>query len=59
MYTLYFGMKPTVVLCGYEVVKDALIDLGEGFSQRGNLPVLARAAKGCGGCACVHVQHSK
>ena len=59
VYTLYFGMKPTMVLRGYEAVKEALIDLGEGFSRRGSLPVLARAAKGCGGCACVHVQHWK
>uniref|UniRef100_A0A8C3VSS9 unspecific monooxygenase n=1 Tax=Catagonus wagneri TaxID=51154 RepID=A0A8C3VSS9_9CETA len=40
--TLCFGMKPTVVLCDYEAVKEALIDLGEEISQRGSLPVLAR-----------------
>uniref|UniRef100_A0A8C3VUD7 unspecific monooxygenase n=1 Tax=Catagonus wagneri TaxID=51154 RepID=A0A8C3VUD7_9CETA len=54
--TLCFGMKPTVVLCDCEAVKEALIDLGEEISQRGSLPVLARAAKGCARCACVHVQ---
>uniref|UniRef100_A0A8D1P0A8 unspecific monooxygenase n=1 Tax=Sus scrofa TaxID=9823 RepID=A0A8D1P0A8_PIG len=57
VYTLYFGMKPTMVLCGYEAVKEALIDLGEGFSQRSSLPVLERSVKGCGGCARVHVQN--
>uniref|UniRef100_A0A8D0XS65 unspecific monooxygenase n=1 Tax=Sus scrofa TaxID=9823 RepID=A0A8D0XS65_PIG len=30
-YTLYFGMKPVVVFCGYEAVKEALIHLGEAF----------------------------
>ncbi|XP_057592506.1 cytochrome P450 2C19-like [Hippopotamus amphibius kiboko] len=48
VFTLYFGMKPTVVLCGYEAVKEALIDLGEEFSRRGSIPLLERAAKGLG-----------
>ncbi|KAF5911233.1 hypothetical protein HPG69_019601 [Diceros bicornis minor] len=30
-------MKPTVVLYGYEAVKEALIDLGEEFSGRGRI----------------------
>ena len=59
VYTLYFAMKPTMVLCGYETVKEAPIDLGEEFSQRGSLSVLERDAKGYGGCARVHVQHWK
>ena len=29
VFTVYFGMKPTVVLHGYEAVKEALIDLGD------------------------------
>ncbi|XP_070342915.1 cytochrome P450 2C19-like isoform X3 [Equus asinus] len=36
-------MKPTVVLHGYEAVKEALIDLGEEFSGRGTFPVAERA----------------
>ncbi|KAB0381989.1 hypothetical protein FD755_003906 [Muntiacus reevesi] len=48
VFTLYFGMKPTVVLHGYEVVKEALIDLGEEFSRRGSYPVIQRASKGYG-----------
>uniref|UniRef100_A0A8C0W5W7 Cytochrome P450 n=1 Tax=Castor canadensis TaxID=51338 RepID=A0A8C0W5W7_CASCN len=35
VFTLYFGMKPTVVLHGYEAVKEALIDRAEEFSGRG------------------------
>ncbi|XP_007949482.1 cytochrome P450 2C19-like [Orycteropus afer afer] len=39
VFTLYFGMKPTVVLHGYEAVKEALIDRGEEFSGRGRFPM--------------------
>uniref|UniRef100_A0A8C4LVW5 unspecific monooxygenase n=1 Tax=Equus asinus TaxID=9793 RepID=A0A8C4LVW5_EQUAS len=48
VFTLYFGMKPTVVLHGYEAVKEALIDLGEEFSGRGRFPVTERVNKGHG-----------
>ncbi|XP_058399566.1 cytochrome P450 2C19-like [Diceros bicornis minor] len=48
VFTLYFGMKRTVVLHGYEAVKEALIDLGEEFSGRGSFPVPERANKGHG-----------
>lgn len=41
-------MKPTVVLYGYEAVKEALMDRGEEFSGRGPFPVLDRVAKGLG-----------
>nr|XP_051679395.1 cytochrome P450 2C18 isoform X2 [Oryctolagus cuniculus] len=41
-------MKPTVVLHGYEAVKEALIDLGEEFSGRGSFPVAERINKGLG-----------
>uniref|UniRef100_A0A8D2E081 unspecific monooxygenase n=1 Tax=Sciurus vulgaris TaxID=55149 RepID=A0A8D2E081_SCIVU len=48
VFTLYLGMKPTVVLHGYEAVKEALIDHGEVFSGRGSFPVPDRASKGLG-----------
>ncbi|XP_048074794.1 cytochrome P450 2C41-like [Ursus arctos] len=48
VFTLYFGMKPSVVLHGYEAVKEALIDLGEDFSARGNFPLGERANRGHG-----------
>uniref|UniRef100_A0A8C9E5A3 unspecific monooxygenase n=1 Tax=Phocoena sinus TaxID=42100 RepID=A0A8C9E5A3_PHOSS len=48
VFTVYFGMKPTVVLHGYEAVKEALMDLGEEFSRRGSVPMLERATKGHG-----------
>uniref|UniRef100_G1TYN6 unspecific monooxygenase n=1 Tax=Oryctolagus cuniculus TaxID=9986 RepID=G1TYN6_RABIT len=48
VFTVYFGTKPTVVLHGYEAVKEALVDHGEEFSGRVNLPVMDRYAKGLG-----------
>ncbi|XP_052028284.1 cytochrome P450 2C50-like isoform X4 [Apodemus sylvaticus] len=48
VYTLYLGRKPTVVLHGYEAVKEALVDHGEIFAGRGSFPVLERATKGMG-----------
>ncbi|XP_075390230.1 cytochrome P450 2C18-like isoform X2 [Tenrec ecaudatus] len=48
VFTLYVGMRPTVVLHGYEVVKEALIDHGEAFSGRGYFPLAERTNKGRG-----------
>ncbi|XP_059102900.1 cytochrome P450 2C25-like isoform X1 [Peromyscus eremicus] len=48
VFTLYFGMKPTVVLHGYEAVKEALIDHGEEFAGRGRFPIAERINKGLG-----------
>ncbi|XP_007956992.1 cytochrome P450 2C42-like [Orycteropus afer afer] len=48
VFTLYFGMKPIVVLHGYEAVKEALVDLGEEFSGRGAHAVLDKINKGHG-----------
>ncbi|KAM8954253.1 cytochrome P450 2G1-like [Pelodytes ibericus] len=38
IYTLYLGPRRVVVLCGYEAVKEALVDQGEDFGSRGLLP---------------------
>nr|AAH51050.1 Cyp2c50 protein [Mus musculus] len=48
VYTLYLGNKPTVVLHGYEAVKEALVDHGEEFAGRGRLPVFDKATNGMG-----------
>ncbi|XP_065776121.1 cytochrome P450 2C21-like isoform X2 [Muntiacus reevesi] len=48
VFTLYFGMKPTVVLHGYEAVKQVLIDQGDKFSGRGSLPVADHINQGLG-----------
>lgn len=48
VFTLYLGGKPTVVLHGYEAVKEALVDLGEEFSGRGNLPIFEKVGETLG-----------
>ncbi|VTJ68506.1 Hypothetical predicted protein [Marmota monax] len=48
VFTVYFGTRPTVVLHGYEAVKEALVDHGEVFSGRGSFPVSDRTRKGLG-----------
>ncbi|XP_053438752.1 cytochrome P450 2C19-like [Nycticebus coucang] len=48
VFTVYLGMKPAVVLHGYEAVKEALIDHGEEFSGRGSAPVIERVTRGHG-----------
>ncbi|XP_061452464.1 cytochrome P450 2F3-like isoform X2 [Rhineura floridana] len=48
VYTIYLGSQPSVVLCGYQAVKEALVDHSEEFSGRGDLPVLFRFTQGNG-----------
>ncbi|XP_062241317.1 uncharacterized protein LOC133951410 [Platichthys flesus] len=46
--TLHMGWQRTVVLVGYDAVKEALVDQGEDFMGRGPLPFLMRATRGYG-----------
>ncbi|XP_030402520.1 cytochrome P450 2F5-like [Gopherus evgoodei] len=46
VYTLHLGSRRVVVLCGYQVVKEALVDQAEEFSGRGDLPVVFRFTQG-------------
>ncbi|XP_069500520.1 cytochrome P450 2G1-like [Ambystoma mexicanum] len=48
VYTVYLGTNPVVVLCGADVLKEALIDQGDTFSGRGDLPVVQLIFKGYG-----------
>ncbi|NXD32318.1 CP2CN protein, partial [Spelaeornis formosus] len=48
VYTLYFGSWPTVVLHGYDVVKEALLNQGDEFLGRGPLPIIEDSQKGHG-----------
>ena len=48
VFTLYLGSRPIVVLHGYEAVKEALIDHGEEFSGRGNIPMSEKINNGLG-----------
>ncbi|XP_029475636.1 cytochrome P450 2C31-like isoform X2 [Rhinatrema bivittatum] len=46
VYTLHLGPLPIVVLSGYRAVKEALVDQGEQFSGRGELPIMSKTSKG-------------
>ncbi|XP_069063350.1 cytochrome P450 2C5-like [Pleurodeles waltl] len=48
VFTMYFGSKPMLVLCGYEAVKKALVDQADDFSGRGSSPTLNMVSKGYG-----------
>ncbi|XP_068106941.1 cytochrome P450 2G1-like isoform X1 [Hyperolius riggenbachi] len=48
VYTVYFGHNPIVVLCGYDAVKEALVDLPEEFAGRGSLPTNDQIVNGYG-----------
>ncbi|XP_040902627.1 cytochrome P450 2F2-like [Toxotes jaculatrix] len=46
--TLHLGWQRTVVLVGYDAVKEALVDQADDFTGRGPLPFLLKATKGYG-----------
>nr|XP_020633780.1 cytochrome P450 2C18-like isoform X3 [Pogona vitticeps] len=48
VFTVHFGRSPVVVLHGYDVIKEALIDHGDEFAFRGRLPFFDKISKGEG-----------
>ncbi|KAM6317560.1 cytochrome P450 2C5-like [Podargus strigoides] len=48
VFTVWLGLKPVVVLCGYEVVKDALLVHSEEFGGRPKIPLLMQLSKDYG-----------
>ncbi|XP_047409912.1 cytochrome P450 2C19-like [Sciurus carolinensis] len=48
VFTLYLGMRPIVVLHGYEAVKEALVDIGEEFAGRDSIPIIKRSKRNLG-----------
>ncbi|XP_030362024.1 cytochrome P450 2C5-like [Strigops habroptila] len=48
IFTVWLGMKPVVVLCGYKVVKDALLGHSEEFGGRPTIPILLQLSKDYG-----------
>ncbi|KFQ57828.1 Cytochrome P450 2C5, partial [Pelecanus crispus] len=48
IFTVWLGLKPVVVLCGYEVVKDALLGHSEAFGGRPEIPLLVQLSKDYG-----------
>ncbi|XP_009560911.2 cytochrome P450 2C5 [Cuculus canorus] len=48
IFTVWLGLKPAVVLCGYKVVKDALVGHSEEFGGRPEIPLLTKLSKDYG-----------
>ncbi|XP_069500735.1 cytochrome P450 2H2-like [Ambystoma mexicanum] len=48
VYTLYLGSQKVVMLCGFQAVKEALIDHGDHFTGRTEIPITKRTVKGQG-----------
>ncbi|XP_051002911.1 cytochrome P450 2C70-like [Acomys russatus] len=48
VFTVYLGRQPTVVLHGYEALKEALIDRGDEFSGKMQSSLLSKANQGLG-----------
>ncbi|XP_027640695.1 cytochrome P450 2C5-like isoform X2 [Falco biarmicus] len=48
IFTVWLGLKPVVVLCGYETVKDALLGHAEEFGGRPEIPLLRQLSKDYG-----------
>ncbi|XP_067316999.1 cytochrome P450 2G1-like [Anolis sagrei] len=48
IFTLYLGPRRVVVLCGHEVLKEALVDHGDQFCGRGEVAILDQTFKGSG-----------
>ncbi|KAM4696313.1 cytochrome P450 2C19-like [Rhinophrynus dorsalis] len=46
VYTIHLGMEPVVVMCSYDIVKEALSDKGEVFGDRGYMPLLEKISGG-------------
>ncbi|KAG8580000.1 hypothetical protein GDO81_007072 [Engystomops pustulosus] len=48
VFSIRIGVQKIVVLCGYDIVKEALVNHAEEFSDRPYVPALFDAAKGYG-----------
>ncbi|KAM4772106.1 cytochrome P450 2K1-like [Rhinophrynus dorsalis] len=48
VFSVQIGMQRIVVLCGYETVKDALVNYAEEFSDRPRVPIFEDISKGHG-----------
>ncbi|KAM4042264.1 cytochrome P450 2C5-like isoform 2-T4 [Anomaloglossus baeobatrachus] len=48
VYTIQIGIEKVVVICGFEAVKDALVNHADEFSARPKIPILDEISKGHG-----------
>ncbi|XP_075057404.1 cytochrome P450 2K1-like [Mixophyes fleayi] len=48
VFSVQLGLEKMVILCGYDTVKDALINYAEEFSERPNSPIFEKTSRGHG-----------
>ncbi|XP_072345961.1 cytochrome P450 2C18-like [Scyliorhinus torazame] len=48
IFTIWFGTYPAVVLCGFEIIKEALVERAHNFDSRYLIPLLQKISKGYG-----------
>ncbi|XP_073442533.1 cytochrome P450 2K1-like isoform X2 [Dendrobates tinctorius] len=48
VFSVQIGSEKMVLLCGYETVKDALVNYADEFSDRPYIPIFQDLARGCG-----------
>ncbi|XP_067831176.1 cytochrome P450 2G1-like isoform X2 [Heptranchias perlo] len=48
VFTVWLGPRPAVVLCGFETVKEALVDRADDFGARGTVPSIRKVTNGYG-----------
>ncbi|KAM4640962.1 cytochrome P450 2G1-like isoform 2-T2 [Discoglossus pictus] len=48
VFTVYFGTRRVVVLKGYQAIKEALVDQGDEFSGRGEMPAFDKCFQNTG-----------
>ncbi|KAM3930499.1 cytochrome P450 2B11-like [Leptodactylus fuscus] len=48
VFTVQLGMSKSIILCGYDTIKDALVNHAEFFSERPYMPIFSTTSKGYG-----------
>ncbi|XP_051900057.1 cytochrome P450 2F3-like [Pristis pectinata] len=48
VFTVWLGPRPAVVLCGFEAVKEALVNQADDFGARGTVPSIRKVTNGYG-----------
>ncbi|KAM3930484.1 cytochrome P450 2K6-like isoform 1-T3 [Leptodactylus fuscus] len=48
VYTIHFGEEKLIIICGYDAVKDALVNHADEFAGRPIVPVIELVSKGLG-----------
>ncbi|KAM3932777.1 cytochrome P450 2K4-like [Leptodactylus fuscus] len=48
VFTVHLGRSKFIVLCGYDTLKDALVNHAEAFSERAKVPIFTATSKGYG-----------